>query len=80
MKPKLLFEKNIIKRHPATQKFCNYYRTGAALPQSVHARKNVANNTLQTLPDITALKQFLDIQDDSISDTEVLRKYNEYKL
>ena len=53
---------------------------GAALPHSVHAREPVANNELQTQPAMMTLKQFLDTQDDGISDTEVLRKYNEYKL
>lgn len=35
---------------------------------------------IQTQPQMMSLKQFLDTQDDNISDAEVLRKYNDYKL
>lgn len=35
---------------------------------------------VQTQPQMMSLKQFLDTQDDNITDAEVLRKYNEYKL
>ncbi|XP_037827045.1 serrate RNA effector molecule homolog isoform X1 [Lucilia sericata] len=52
----------------------------AALSHSVHSRESAANTDLQTQPAMMTLKQFLDTQDDGISDTEVLRKYNEYKL
>ncbi|XP_075166935.1 arsenic resistance protein 2 isoform X2 [Haematobia irritans] len=53
---------------------------GGALAHSAHAREAAANSDLQTQPAMMTLKQFLDTQDDGISDTEVLRKYNEYKL
>lgn len=39
-----------------------------------------ANNDVQTQPAMLTLKQFLDTQDDTISDSEVLKKYSEYKL
>ncbi|XP_065370042.1 serrate RNA effector molecule homolog isoform X2 [Calliphora vicina] len=53
---------------------------GAALSHGAHSREPAANTDLQTQPAMMTLKQFLDTQDDGISDTEVLRKYNEYKL
>ncbi|KAM7342928.1 arsenic resistance protein 2 isoform 2-T2 [Cochliomyia hominivorax] len=53
---------------------------GAPMSHSVHSREPVANTDMQTQPAMMTLKQFLDTQDDGISDTEVLRKYNEYKL
>lgn len=53
---------------------------GASLSHNIHAREPNANHDLQTQPAMMTLKQFLDTQDDGISDTEVLRKYNEYKL
>lgn len=46
-----------------------------------HSRgEAAANSDLQTQPPMLTLKQFLDTQDDTISDSEVLRKYSEYKL
>ncbi|XP_037918598.1 serrate RNA effector molecule homolog isoform X2 [Hermetia illucens] len=46
-----------------------------------HSRgEAAANPDLQTQPPMLTLKQFLDTQDDTISDSEVLRKYSEYKL
>lgn len=39
-----------------------------------------SNNDVQTQPAMLTLKQFLDTQDDTISDSEVLKKYSEYKL
>lgn len=39
-----------------------------------------ANNDVQTQPAMLTLKQFLDTQDENISDSEVLKKYSEYKL
>lgn len=52
---------------------------GAGLNHA-HSREPAANSDTQTQPAMMTLKQFLDTQDDGISDTEVLRKYNEYKL
>ncbi|XP_067627110.1 serrate RNA effector molecule homolog isoform X1 [Eurosta solidaginis] len=46
-----------------------------------HAPREPASTTdLQTQPAMLTLKQFLDTQDDGISDSEVLRKYTEYKI
>ncbi|XP_058979591.1 serrate RNA effector molecule homolog isoform X2 [Musca domestica] len=53
---------------------------GAGLSHGAHPRESAANSDMQTQPAMMTLKQFLDTQDDGISDTEVLRKYNEYKL
>ncbi|XP_061401625.1 serrate RNA effector molecule homolog [Musca vetustissima] len=53
---------------------------GAGLAHGAHPRESAANSDMQTQPAMMTLKQFLDTQDDGISDTEVLRKYNEYKL
>lgn len=39
-----------------------------------------SNNDGPTQPAMMSLKQFLDTQDDGISDSEVLKKYTEYKL
>lgn len=38
------------------------------------------NTDLQTQPQMLTLKQFLATQDDSISDSDAITKYNEYKL
>lgn len=38
------------------------------------------NTDLQTQPSMMTLKQFLVTQDDSISDSDAIEKYNEYKL
>lgn len=38
------------------------------------------NPDLQTQPAMLTLKQFLATQDDSISDSDAIEKYNEYKL
>ncbi|XP_018791985.1 PREDICTED: serrate RNA effector molecule homolog isoform X2 [Bactrocera latifrons] len=43
------------------------------------ARESQSANDLQTQPAMLTLKQFLDTQDDGISDSEVLKKYSEYK-
>ncbi|XP_011184461.2 serrate RNA effector molecule homolog [Zeugodacus cucurbitae] len=43
------------------------------------ARESQSSSDLQTQPAMLTLKQFLDTQDDGISDSEVLRKYSEYK-
>ncbi|XP_037946952.1 serrate RNA effector molecule homolog isoform X2 [Teleopsis dalmanni] len=54
---------------------------GAHLPHaSVPSRDQTSNNDTLTQPAMLTLKQFLDTQDDSISDSEVLRKYSDYKL
>lgn len=37
------------------------------------------NSDLQTQPPMSTLKQFLASQDDSISDSDAITKYNEYK-
>lgn len=38
------------------------------------------NSDLQTQPQMLTLKQFLASQDDSISDSDAIEKYNDYKL
>lgn len=38
------------------------------------------NPDLQTQPAMLTLKQFLATQDDSISDSDAIEKYNDYKL
>lgn len=63
--------------HYAAHSLHSAYAGGLA---HAHAREAAANSDLQTQPAMMTLKQFLDTQDDGISDTEVLRKYNEYKL
>lgn len=40
----------------------------------------LTNPDLQTQPPMLTLKQFLATQDDSISDSDAITKYNEYKL
>lgn len=47
---------------------------------AAHAREAALSADTQTQPAMMTLKQFLDTQDDGISDSEVLRKYSEYKL
>lgn len=37
------------------------------------------NSDMQTQPPMLTLKQFLATQDDSISDSDAITKYNEYK-
>ncbi|XP_004534683.1 serrate RNA effector molecule homolog isoform X1 [Ceratitis capitata] len=44
------------------------------------SREAQSSGDLQTQPAMLTLKQFLDTQDDGISDSEVLRKYSEYKI
>lgn len=44
-----------------------------------HREANVASDT-QTQPCLMTLKQFLATQDDSISDSDAIEKYAEYKL
>ncbi|XP_055857841.1 serrate RNA effector molecule homolog [Episyrphus balteatus] len=56
------------------------------LPSNSHPRGGgggeigMSLNDLQTQPAMLTLKQFLDTQEDGISDSDVLRKYGEYKL
>lgn len=40
----------------------------------------ISNPDLQTQPAMMTLKQFLATQDDSISDSDAIDKYNDYKL
>lgn len=50
-------------------------------PMPMHNRGEIQiPSDMQTQPPMLTLKQFLDTQDDGISDSEVLRKYSEYKL
>lgn len=53
------------------------------MPPVAHPRE-AANAALagdiQTQPAMMTLKQFLVAQDDSISDSDAIAKYNEYKL
>ncbi|XP_055917768.1 serrate RNA effector molecule homolog isoform X2 [Eupeodes corollae] len=59
----------------------NHGLHGYHLPSNVHPREAPASmNDLQTQPAMLTLKQFLDTQEDTISDSDVLRKYSEYKL
>lgn len=52
-----------------------------AHPQThAHIRDQQSSSDIQTQPAMLTLKQFLDTQDDNISDSEVLNKYSEYKL
>lgn len=51
------------------------------LPNHNHNREMINPiNDVQTQPAMLTLKQFLDTQEDGISDSDVLRKYSEYKL
>ncbi|XP_052903474.1 serrate RNA effector molecule homolog isoform X2 [Anopheles moucheti] len=45
-----------------------------------HQREPAATGDMQTQPCMMTLKQFLATQDDSISDSDAITKYNEYKL
>lgn len=51
---------------------CLAYRLGGAEP--------ILNPDIQTQPAMMTLKQFLATQDDSISDSDAIDKYNDYKL
>ncbi|XP_059607490.1 serrate RNA effector molecule homolog isoform X2 [Phlebotomus argentipes] len=53
---------------------------GSGGPMPMHSRDSVPNPDMQTQPCIMTLKQFLATQDDSISDSDAITKYNEYKL
>lgn len=45
----------------------------------IHQREHVSNAEPQTQPCMLSLKHFLASQDDSISDSDAIQKYNEYK-
>lgn len=45
-----------------------------------HPRESMAASDVQTQPCLMTLKQFLATQDDSISDSDAIEKYNDYKL
>ncbi|XP_055705245.1 serrate RNA effector molecule homolog isoform X2 [Phlebotomus papatasi] len=49
-------------------------------PMPMHSRESAPNPDMQTQPCMMTLKQFLATQDDSISDSDAITKYNEYKL
>lgn len=53
---------------------------GGHPPAASHPREPANNADMQTQLPMMTLKQFLDTQDDGISDSEVLRKYSDYKL
>lgn len=48
--------------------------------QGGYAREQQSAGDMQTQPCMMTLKQFLATQDDSISDSEAIQKYNDYKL
>lgn len=52
------------------------------VPPMAHPREAAAamSGDIQTQPAMLTLKQFLASQDDSISDSDAITKYNEYKL
>lgn len=53
------------------------------MPPVAHARESsnpALAGDIQTQPAMMTLKQFLVSQDDSISDSDAITKYNEYKL
>lgn len=51
------------------------------MPRDVHhPRESMAASDVQTQPCLMTLKQFLATQDDSISDSDAIEKYNDYKL
>lgn len=49
-------------------------------PGGLHPREQQSAGDMQTQPCMMTLKQFLATQDDSISDSEAIQKYNDYKL
>lgn len=52
------------------------------MPPVAHPRGGdpAISGDIQTQPAMMTLKQFLATQDDSISDSDAIAKYNEYKL
>lgn len=55
-------------------------RIFSVLVFSLGGAEPIANPDLQTQPAMMTLKQFLATQDDSISDSDAIDKYNDYKL
>jgi hypothetical protein len=53
---------------------------GAYAPPMAHAREPQLSSDMQTQPCMMTLKQFLATQDDSISDSDAIQKYSDYKL
>lgn len=49
-------------------------------PAPMHQREPQSSGDMQTQPCMMTLKQFLATQDDAISDSEAIQKYNDYKL
>ncbi|XP_054736326.1 serrate RNA effector molecule homolog isoform X2 [Anastrepha obliqua] len=64
--------------HYAAHSYHSGYGAHGHVPHT--AREPPSTNDMQTQPAMLTLKQFLDTQDDGISDSEVLRKYSEYKI
>lgn len=50
------------------------------MPREHHHRDPNPTSDVQTQPLLMTLKQFLATQDDAISDSDAIEKYNEYKL
>lgn len=50
------------------------------MPREHPHRESNSSSDVQTQPCLMTLKQFLATQDDSISDSDAIEKYNEYKL
>lgn len=56
----------------------NVYHT--PMPHAGHTMREPAINTdIQTQPQMLTLKQFLDTEEEGISDLEVMQKYSDYK-
>lgn len=58
---------------------CSFCRRGGEGGGAGGAADSAANSDMQTQPPMLTLKQFLATQDDSISDSDAITKYNEYK-
>ncbi|XP_032591138.1 serrate RNA effector molecule homolog isoform X2 [Drosophila grimshawi] len=56
-----------------------YSHSGHAPSAREPPPSGISNSDTQTQPAMLTLKQFLDTQDENISDSEVMRKYTEYK-
>lgn len=65
--------------HPSGMPGAGGYGPGPG-PRDHHHREANAASDVQTQPCLMTLKQFLATQDDSISDSDAIEKYNEYKL
>ncbi|XP_068145180.1 serrate RNA effector molecule homolog isoform X2 [Drosophila tropicalis] len=57
----------------------HYSHGGGHMPIARETSGPGIGNDTQTQPAMLSLKQFLDTQDENISDSEVMRKYTEYK-